>query len=161
MTVAAHPATTPASPLGPVGPVGPGGLAELYAEIQQFYAHQMRLLDDGEAEAWAETFAEDGVFAANAHPEPFTGRAAIAAGARRATDDFAARGIRRRHWLGMLSLEPKDEHTVLVRSYAQVIETPRAGQSILRASTGCADLLVRRDGRWLVLDRRVHRDDLG
>lgn len=161
MTVAAHPATTPSGAAGTARTAGPGGLAELYAEIQQFYARQMRLLDDGEAEAWAETFAEDGVFAANAHPEPFTGRAAIAAGARRATDDFAARGIRRRHWLGMLSLEPKDEHTVLVHSYAQVIETPRAGRPVLRASTGCADLLVRRDGRWLVLDRRIHRDDLG
>ncbi|MDT0549858.1 MULTISPECIES: nuclear transport factor 2 family protein [Streptomyces] len=161
MTVAARPATTaPASPAGPTGPTRPTGLAELSAEIQQFYARQMQLLDDGEAEAWAETFAEDGVFAANAHPEPFTGRPAIAAGARRATDDFAARGIRRRHWLGMLSLEPKDEHTVFVRSYAQVIETARGGQSALRASTTCADLLVRRDGRWLVLDRRIHRDDL-
>ncbi|MES4905962.1 MULTISPECIES: nuclear transport factor 2 family protein [unclassified Streptomyces] len=157
MTVAARPATAPAGPAAAAPAAGP---AELYAEIQQFYAHQMRLLDDGEAEAWAETFAEDGVFAANAHPEPFSGRAAIAAGARQATDDFAARGVRRRHWLGMLSLEPKDENTVFVRSYAQVLETPRAGQPVLRASTTCADLLVRRDGRWLVLDRRVHRDDL-
>lgn len=136
------------------------GAADLYHQVQQFYAEQMQLLDAGEVEAWAETFTEQGVFAANAHPEPFTGRAAIAAGARRATDDFAARGIRRRHWLGMLSLEPKDEHTVFVRSYAQVIETPRNGQSVLRASTTCADLLVRQGGRWLVLDRRIHRDDL-
>ena len=49
----------------------------LQAEVQQFYARQMHLLDSGEADAWAETFTEDGVFAANAHPEPARGRETI------------------------------------------------------------------------------------
>nr|AEM44306.1 hydroxylacyl-CoA dehydrogenase [uncultured bacterium] len=134
--------------------------AELYFQIQQFYAHQMQLLDDGRAEDWALTFTEDGVFAANAHPEPAAGRAVISAAARKATDEYAANGVQRRHWLGMVSVEQRGEDEVFARCYALVIETPRGGQAALRVSTRCDDRLVRQDGRWLVKNRQVTRDDL-
>ncbi|MFH8571853.1 nuclear transport factor 2 family protein [Streptomyces sp. NPDC017993] len=134
--------------------------AELYAEVQQFYARQMQLLDEGRAEEWARTFTEDGVFAANAHPEPAAGRDVIAAAARRATDEYAAKGVQRRHWLGMVNIEPRGADEIQVVCYALVIETPRGGQAALRVSTRCADLLVREDGQWLVKDRQVTRDDL-
>ncbi|WP_328746846.1 nuclear transport factor 2 family protein [Streptomyces sp. NBC_00285] len=136
------------------------GSAVLYQDIQQFYARQMQLLDDGEAERWSETFTEDGVFDGNAFPEPAAGRSAVAAAARRAVDDFTARGIQRRHWLGMLSVEPRQPDEVLVTCYAQVLETPRGGRPELRASTGCRDLLVRGAQGWLVKHRYIHRDDL-
>lgn len=135
-------------------------LTDLYIEVQQFYGHQMQLLDAGLVEEWAGTFTEDGVFAANAHPEPSVGRAVIEAGARRAVEDLAARKLVRRHWLGMLDVEPVDADSVRVRSYAQVIETPIGGQTVVRLSTTCADLLVRLDGKWLVRERKVARDDL-
>ncbi|MFD8492869.1 nuclear transport factor 2 family protein [Amycolatopsis sp. NPDC059657] len=134
--------------------------AELYFEVQQFYAQQMHLLDDGKAEEWAETFTEDGVFAANAHPEPAAGRSVIAAAARKATDDYAANGVQRRHWLGMVSVERRTEDEVFAQCYALVIETPRGGQAAIRVSTRCDDTLVNRDGRWLVQHRQVTRDDL-
>jgi len=134
---------------------------ELTHSIQQFYAHQMFLLDSGQAEAWAGTFTPDGVFGANAHPEPFSGRAEIAAGARRATDDYAAKGVQRRHWLGMVAVEPRGEGQAFVRSYALVVETPRGGFPVIKASTLCEDILVHEGGGWLVADRRVSRDDLG
>ena len=79
---------------------------DLYQQVQGFYADQMQLLDRGAAEEWAQTFTEDGVFAANAHPEPTRGRAAIAAAARTTSDDLAAKGVRRRHWLGMVQVTP-------------------------------------------------------
>ncbi|MCF2435621.1 nuclear transport factor 2 family protein [Streptomyces thinghirensis] len=36
--------------------------AELYARVQQFYARQMGLIDDGRPADWAETFTEDATF---------------------------------------------------------------------------------------------------
>ncbi|GGN33536.1 nuclear transport factor 2 family protein [Streptomyces fuscichromogenes] len=141
-------------------PVDPG-FAMLYQHIQQFYARQMQLLDDGEAEKWAETFTEDGVFDGNAFDKPAVGRSAVGTAARRAVDGYTARGIQRRHWLGMLSVEQRDADEVLVTCYAQVLETPRGGRPELRASTGCRDLLVRDGQGWLVKHRFIHRDDLG
>ncbi|MFF0388464.1 nuclear transport factor 2 family protein [Kitasatospora sp. NPDC004615] len=134
--------------------------AELYFQVQQFLASQMQLLDSGRVAEWAATFTEDGVFAANAHPEPAAGRVAITAAAQAATDAYAAKGIQRRHWLGMVTVEPRDENTAAVRSYAVVIETPKGGQAAIRVSTLCEDLLVRESGHWLVQHRQVTRDDL-
>jgi 3-phenylpropionate/cinnamic acid dioxygenase small subunit len=133
--------------------------ADLYQQVQGFYAYQMQLLDRGAAEEWAETFTEDGVFAANAHPEPAVGRATISAAARKASDDLAARGIRRRHWLGMVQVTPTEEGA-RATSYALIIETPRGGQAIVRMSTTCEDDLVRTDAGWQVRHRQVRRDDL-
>jgi 3-phenylpropionate/cinnamic acid dioxygenase small subunit len=136
-------------------------VADLYQEVQQFYADQMRLLDDGAVAEWAQTFTEDGVFAANAHPEPIRGRVAIEAGARAAAEELARTGVRRRHWLGMVSVRPgTDDSSLAVDSYALVIATPRDGKPTLHASTSCVDDLVRDGDGWLVRHRRVTRDDL-
>ncbi|SBT42882.1 nuclear transport factor 2 family protein [Micromonospora auratinigra] len=132
---------------------------DLYHQVQGFYAYQMQLLDRGAAQEWAQTFTPDGVFAANAHPEPTRGRDAIAAAARKASDDLAARGIRRRHWLGMVQVTPTAEGA-RATSYALIIETPRGGQATVRMSTTCEDDLVRGEDGWQVRHRQVRRDDL-
>ncbi|WP_433226641.1 nuclear transport factor 2 family protein [Microtetraspora malaysiensis] len=134
--------------------------AELYLAVQHFYARQMQLLDDGRADEWAATFTEDAVFAANARPEPVRGRADIAAGAREAVEQLAQDGLVRRHWLGMLSVDARADGTVLARSYALVISTPRGGQAGVHVSTVCVDVLVWDDEDLLVRDRHVTRDDL-
>jgi 3-phenylpropionate/cinnamic acid dioxygenase small subunit len=133
---------------------------EEYGEIAQFYARQMRLLDEGDAEGWALTFADDGVFRSPARPAPVTGRANIRDGARATVEDLAARKIVRRHWMGMLEVERQPDGSAHALSYAQVIETPRGGQPALRMTSTCADILVREDGRWVVRDRTITRDDL-
>jgi hypothetical protein len=132
----------------------------LYHQIQQFYAKQMQLLDEGLVAEWAASFTEDGVFTANAHPEPARGRTAIREAAQRTADHLAANGLVRRHWLGMLALDPKADGSVVVRSYAQVLETPRGGAATLRMSTVCQDDLLHDGQRWLVRHRQVWRDDL-
>ncbi|KPI11991.1 hypothetical protein OK074_2612 [Actinobacteria bacterium OK074] len=137
------------------------GADGLYQRIQQFYAEQMQLLDGCRVREWAATFTEDGVFAANAQPEPVVGRAAITAAARSATDASTAAGIQRRHWLGMVSVGAVTEGAVRARCYALVIETPRGGRPALAVSTVCEDVLVPgADGGWLVRERHVFRDDL-
>lgn len=132
-----------------------------YPAIQNFYSRQMQLLDDGKVDEWAGTFTADGTFGANAHPAPFTGRTAIADGARKAHAALVERGVQRRHWLGMLAAEPRAEGGYHVRSYAQILETPRGGATTVVMSTTCDDVLVRgADGGWLVQARAVSRDDL-
>lgn len=132
----------------------------LYSEVQNFYGHQMRLLDEAAVDDWANTFTEDGEFAADAHPEPSRGRTAIASGARQATSQLAAKGIQRRHWLGMLDVTGNSDGTIQARTYALILETPQGGKPSTQLSCTCDDLLVREAGRLLVRHRRVHRDDL-
>lgn len=131
---------------------------DVYIEIARFYARQMRLLDEGNADGWAQTFARDGVFRSPTRPGPITGRAGIRDAARAAVDDLAARQTVRRHWIGMLEVEPRPDGSAYAHSYAQVIETPQGGQSALCMLTTCADVLVREGGRWVVQDRTVTRD---
>ncbi|MBV9010711.1 MAG: nuclear transport factor 2 family protein [Pseudonocardiales bacterium] len=140
--------------------INDGSIDVLYHQIQQFYAHQMQLLDEGRVEEWAASFTEDGVFAANAYPEPTRGRTAIYQAAQEITNDLSAKGITRRHWLGMLALDPRDDGSVFVRSYAQVLETPRGGATVLRIITVCEDLLCHDGKQWLVRNRQVWRDGL-
>src|SRR5262245_64819497 len=85
----------------------------LYQEIQHFYARQMRFLDNGMATEWAQTFTEDGVFLANAHPEPQSGRVQIEAAARKTSMQLAEQGVQRRHWLGMLEVSEEPDGSVL------------------------------------------------
>ncbi|MFE1321803.1 nuclear transport factor 2 family protein [Kitasatospora phosalacinea] len=133
----------------------------LQAEVQQFYAWQMHLLDSGEADAWAETFTEDGVFAANAHPEPARGRETIRTAAAKAAAQRAEEGVQVRHWLGMLDVRPQEDGSVVALSYALIVNTPLGGSPQVHLSTTCRDVLVRGEaGGWLVSDRQVKRDDL-
>ncbi|WP_399930721.1 nuclear transport factor 2 family protein [Streptomyces kanamyceticus] len=134
--------------------------AQLYAEVQQFYAHHFHLLDAGLAEEWAQTFTEDGFFHPETLPEPVRGRAALTAGVRRTHQDLVAAQEQRRHWHGMVSVVPRDGADVLdVRCYALVFATPKGGASALRLACVCEDVLVRAEGTWQVKERRVTRDD--
>ncbi|AHI01186.1 nuclear transport factor 2 family protein [Kutzneria viridogrisea] len=133
---------------------------ELYQEIQHFYARQMQQLDAGEAEAWAATFTEDGVFEANAHPEPSMGRAVISAAVRQAHAKLTEAQEVRRHWLGMLTIDRGEDDTLFVRSYALIVATKKGGTPSIAFSTLCEDTLVQDGGSWLVKYRKVTRDDL-
>ncbi|WP_243717618.1 nuclear transport factor 2 family protein [Actinomadura sp. KC345] len=132
---------------------------ELYAEIQDFYARHMHLLDAGAAEEWARTFTEDGVFAAPSLAEPVRGRAAIAAGVRASAAELAEAGETHRHVLCMTALEPEPDGTLRARSYAQIIATRHGGSPRLLMMCVCEDVLVREAGGLLVRERRVTRDD--
>jgi 3-phenylpropionate/cinnamic acid dioxygenase small subunit len=132
----------------------------LYQEVQHFYGRQMRHLDQGEHRAWAETFTEDGVFTANAHPEPQRGREEIEAASRKAGARLAEEGVQTRHWLGMLEVDERPDGSVEARTYALVLRTPRGGPTAVHLSTTCDDVLVRVGGRLQVKHRSVSRDDL-
>ncbi|MFE4519374.1 nuclear transport factor 2 family protein [Kitasatospora sp. NPDC056783] len=132
----------------------------LYEEVQHFYGRQMRHLDEGEVAEWAATFTEDGVFAANARPHPQEGRPAIEQGAREAARRLAEAGVRHRHWLGMLEVTERPDGSLLARTYALIVATPRGGPAAVHLSCDCEDELVRVGGELKVRHRRVRRDDL-
>ncbi|PYC64830.1 hydroxylacyl-CoA dehydrogenase [Micromonospora arborensis] len=134
--------------------------ARVYAEVQQFYARHMYLLDSGAAREWAETFTPDGVFAAPSAPQPIVGRAALTAGVEQAHAELRDKGEQHRHLLLSVDVAPQQDGSLVVRSYAQIIATPRGGAPRLHLMCVTRDLLVRdADGRLLVRHRRVTRDD--
>ena len=133
----------------------------LYLRVAHFYARQMKLLDDGDAEGWAATFTEDGSFATNAYPEHQTvGRTALTAAVRRTRAELTSLGVVHRHWLGMLNVNGQDDGTVSARCYALVIAIPRGGQPTIHRSTTCQDVLVPHGDGYLVRSRLITRDDL-
>ncbi|MFF3505755.1 nuclear transport factor 2 family protein [Streptomyces sp. NPDC003247] len=131
---------------------------ETYARILQFYAQQMQLLDERAAEEWAEGFTEDGVFAQNVKPEPWAGRAVIAARMRAGMDRLATRDVQRRHWFGMVAADRQDAGTVLTRYYAMVFETPNGGRATTYLSTTGEDVLVLQDDQWRIRHRLITHD---
>ncbi|MFY4723613.1 nuclear transport factor 2 family protein [Streptomyces sp. LaBMicrA B280] len=132
----------------------------LYAQVQQFYAHQMQLLDLGECERWAATFTEDATFEVPTLPEPVAGRAALAAATGRTAAQLAASGIRHRHFIGMFDVGEQPDGTVHVRSYAIVYASPVGGAPQVHRVCVCDDVLVRVAGGLQVAARLVTRDDL-
>lgn len=132
--------------------------AELYVGVQQFYAEQMRFLDELRGEEWARTFTEDGVFAQTTGPSPVRGREALAEAVRRAGARLADTPQQRRHVFSMLSVEPGPQNTVRARSYAQVLAILPGGPVVLHASTVCEDELVPDGEGWLVRRRIVRHD---
>ncbi|MFJ9445096.1 nuclear transport factor 2 family protein [Kitasatospora sp. NPDC101235] len=139
----------------------PAGLVELRAGIEQFYARHFHLLDDGKAAEWAGDFTEDGAFFPPNAPEPLRGRGTLVAGVERAHAEYQEKGEQRRHWHGMIAVQPREDGTILVRCYAQIIITPRGGQARLHLSCVCEDVFVVEGGALLIRERRVSRDDLG
>ncbi|MDT0264364.1 nuclear transport factor 2 family protein [Jatrophihabitans lederbergiae] len=131
--------------------------AQIYFQVQQFYSRQMRLLDSGSAEAWANTFTEDGVFHQNV-ATPLRGRAAIAVAARVRVEQIRADSKVRRHWLGMLEVIPQADGLVHTSYYALAMATPRGKSLQVYVSTDNRDVLANEDGRWLVKHRYVEHD---
>ncbi|GGX44714.1 SRPBCC family protein [Streptomyces fructofermentans] len=129
---------------------------DVYASLQQFYARQMRLLDEGEGDAWAATFAEDGVFDQSTFTEPLRGRTTIAAAVRERPD--APPGTVRRHWLGLPAAWRFPDGSVRTAYDALVVATATGAAPVIRLSTSCRDVLVQDGDGWLVSHRYVGHD---
>ncbi|WP_336605628.1 nuclear transport factor 2 family protein [Streptomyces sp. BA2] len=136
--------------------------AELYVQVQQFYARQMGLIDDGRPDEWAETFTEDGVFQeASRLSEPLRGRDAIRASSRARKKRLDEEKVDFRHWLGMLDVTREDDGSLRTRAYALAMRTPRGGALDIFASVICHDHLVNVNGSWQVRHRDLHHDGSG
>ncbi|MFF0745795.1 nuclear transport factor 2 family protein [Streptomyces sp. NPDC004111] len=134
--------------------------AALYAEVQQFYAHQMQLFDSFLAEAWAGTFTEDAVFDVPTLERPLRGRGELAASVRRNEESARRSGERLRHWLGMIDVTVRPDGTLHTRAYALVYVTTHGGSPKVHRVCVMEDSLVRRRGSLRTSHRLVTRDDL-
>jgi 3-phenylpropionate/cinnamic acid dioxygenase small subunit len=132
--------------------------AQLYADIQQFYAYQMGLLDDGAVDAWTATFADDAAFEDNTSPEPLLGRDAIHTSVRGRVDQLEAERRQFRHWFGMLEVNPRPDGTLDTRVYALAMSTQAGASLRIHGHVVCRDHLVPHGAAWRVQRRQVEVD---
>lgn len=137
----------------------PFGRDEIYSSVEQFYAHQMQILDSGDAAGWAATFSKDGVFSSNGMQKSVTGHDELLAAAEKTVAALSGEGVTRRHLVSMLTIDGTDENEVRARCYVPVVDT-RNGAAALHVSTVICDRLVFSADGWLVQERTIHRDDL-
>ncbi|MEC4015190.1 nuclear transport factor 2 family protein [Streptomyces sp. H27-D2] len=128
---------------------------DLYAEVQTFYARQMRKVDSLDIEGFADTFTDDG-FVVHSTGERAQGREAMVAGMRASLPRY--QDIAVRHWFGHLLIEPDGDDRLRVSYYTLVTQTSREGNVSFQPTFTVDDVLVRRDGRLLTLSRVIHRD---
>ncbi|MEU0600918.1 nuclear transport factor 2 family protein [Streptomyces sp. NPDC006393] len=134
--------------------------AALYAQAQQFYAHQVQILDAHDIERWAGTFTEDAVLELPFLPRPVGARAGLARYVRAGAARQRRAGGRLDHWVGMLDVQPQADGSLHTRCSALVYATPSGGGSRVLYVCVMEDVLVRTGGGWRIAHRRVTRDDL-
>lgn len=130
---------------------------DVYAEVQTFYAQQMRRVDALDIEGFADTFTDDGEVV-HAGGQRQRGRAEMIAGMRAALPRY--RDIAVRHWFDHLLIEtdPADADILRVSYYTLVTQTDRDGNVTFQPTFTVDDVLVRVDGRLLTRSRVIHRD---
>ncbi|MET7986435.1 nuclear transport factor 2 family protein [Streptomyces sp. NPDC005281] len=134
--------------------------AALYAQAQQFYAHQMRLLDTHDTERWAATFAENAVLHLPSRPAPVRARTALAGYVRAGAARQRRAGSRLDHWVGLLDVRPQTDGSLHTRCSALAYVTPGDGGPRVLYVCVMQDVLIRCRGEWRIVHRRVTRDDL-
>ncbi|MCC5481257.1 nuclear transport factor 2 family protein [Streptomyces barringtoniae] len=134
--------------------------AALYAQVQQFYAHQMQILDAHDTDSWSGTFTEDAVLELPSLSEPVRARDGLARYVRAGAARQRRAGSRLDHWVGKLDVHPRADGSLQTRCSALVYLTPSGGGSKVLCAYVMEDVLVRTRGEWRAAHRRVTRDDL-
>ncbi|WP_329126987.1 nuclear transport factor 2 family protein [Streptomyces caniferus] len=151
--------------------------ADLYVEVQQFYARQMPLLEARKLEEFLETLTEDGSIEHRPGGWKLEGRQQLLTEmrARRGdpeqplVEEISARearernvsyydGLVYRYWFDRMHIEPVDEDTLRVRYQAIVSMTDAAGKVSFEPTTVVDDVLVRIDGELYTRSRIVTHD---
>lgn len=139
----------------PQAPARPA-TTELYVKVQQFYAHQMPLLEENRIEEYVRTFTEDGVFEHQPDGWRLEGRHQIAEGARKNIPRYAGNVFR--HWFDKLRVEVVDDSTVRTTFSALVSVTDPRGQVTFEPTSTVRDVLERRGGVLLTRSRTMIHD---
>lgn len=151
--------------------------AELYVEVQQFYARQMPLLEERKLEEFLETLTEDGSIEHRPNGWRIEGRARLleemrarrgdpekplaeqtSARRARAEDIAYYDGLVYRYWFDRMRVDRVDEETLHVRYQAIVSMTDATGKVSFEPTTVVEDVLVRRGGRLYTRSRVVTHD---
>lgn len=119
-----------------------------YMEIEQLYAQYNWAIDSGEADAWADTFVEDGTF------NSFTGREQLKGFIDRWVNDM--NGLSRRHWNSNLRITG-DGKTAQGKVYLLLIDTSVQPPAII-TSASYSDELVKTSEGWRFTKRQTQSD---
>jgi uncharacterized protein (TIGR02246 family) len=129
------------------------------AEIESLVARYVTALDTRDADAYAAVFTEDAEF--DVSGTVHKGRAAI----RKIVTDLQASRARNEaagtpspalyHVMANTSIEVLDEANARHQSYAQTVRAGDDGRFIIGFMGRYEDVLVKRDGRWLIQSRKL------
>jgi actinorhodin biosynthesis protein ActVIA len=132
---------------------------DLYAEVQQFYAKQVQLLDGRAFEAYAATYTEDAEFEHSPGVPPARTRPGILAELKEFHKRFEADPVQRRHWFNGFMLEPQVDGSINSTFYAMIVHVrPGVREPEIGPSCVVHDVLVWQDGALLTRSRRVEHD---
>ena len=125
------------------------------AEVLDLYARQAQAIDTGDAEGWAATFADDGVFDSPSYPLPAAGQAELARFARDVAADAATHGHALQHWVSAVALEALHDGDLAGRAYLSLVavapgEPPRPLRNVW-----LSDRLTRTSAGWRFRRRDV------
>ncbi|WP_066947900.1 nuclear transport factor 2 family protein [Streptomyces lushanensis] len=126
---------------------------DLYAEVQTFYARQMRRADALDIEGFAETFTDDGEVV-HADGGRTRGRAEMTEAMRARLPRY--KGVSTQHWFGQLLIEPLADGALGVSYYTLVAMVDGDGLSFQPTYT-VDDVLVREPGGDLRTRSRIIR----
>lgn len=125
--------------------------AEDRLEIQELIARYCRYEDNGDAQAMAALFVEDGS-TVNSRGEAIAGRGALEEAARRRWQSPEAR--RCVHWVTNIIVEPDDDGA-RASSYQLIFKVGADSEIRIRSLAAKHDRLRRDGGRWLFVTREV------
>ncbi|WP_086771559.1 nuclear transport factor 2 family protein [Streptomyces bobili] len=135
--------------------------ADLYVEVKNFYARQMRVLDDLDIEQFTATFTEDGSVAHPHRGEKVEGREAMRAKMTSMLPMYE--GLVTRHWFDHFLIEPagaSGDDGLRVTYYSLVTQTDTEDQMRFFSSSSVEDRMVRDEkGELRIRERVIHRDN--
>lgn len=149
------------SPAAAAAPPDPAMLAKDRMEIEETLRRYVRGLDDADLEGYLATLTEDARFVAE--EGTYEGKAAIrkyvepvmkSRAERRAREGVAATATH--HAVTNQAFEFVDRDNVVVRAYWMYVVAHGAGKPMTVELMGSSeDYLTRRNGKWLIRERRV------
>lgn len=129
------------------------------AQIEELVARYVTALDTLDADAYASVFTEDAAY--DVTGTVYEGRAAI----RKIVTDLQASRARNEaqgienvplyHVMSNSSIELIDEDEARHTSYAQTVRADENGQFVVGFMGRYEDVIVKRDGRWQILSRKL------
>lgn len=131
---------------------------DLYVAVQQFYAVQMRMLDEGDFEGYAHTFTADGEFTHTPGRPPARTPAGIVKELVDFHKRFEGRPVQRRHWFTMVAITEQSDGSIASTAYALVVTSGTDRVPEIAPSCTVHDVLVHEAGGLKTRSRRVGHD---
>lgn len=131
---------------------------ELWLEVRNFYARQMRVLDELDVDNFTLTFTEDGGVSHPHRNESVRGRENMRAKMRSMLPQYD--GLVTRHWFDHFLIDERADGTLRVTYYSLVTQADDTETVRFFSSSSVEDIMVREDdGELRIRDRVILRDN--